>query len=147
MRTASYEFIDPEKQIGSEDVRYKERLLNITSPPKFGWHYIIDLAWIYGKAKLPPREFLVFDIGGGNGLVQCLLAGLRFNVIYLYLMFAKRLLAHFWRYQTRFETVSSFTNIPYSAYTNQAQGPFRGILRRIQGNLCSVPKASPFETV
>ena len=46
-----------------------------------GWHYILDIVWIVINIKDLPKGSIVLDAGAGNGLLQCVLAGLGYKVI------------------------------------------------------------------
>ena len=76
----TFEFIDPEQQIRSDDFLFVERFLRDTGLTEIGWHYITDITWIYSKVKQWPRTYRVLDAGGGNGPLQFLLAELGFHV-------------------------------------------------------------------
>ena len=76
----AFEYLDPEKIIGSEDFFFVERFLKATGRTQIGWHYIIDLTWIYRRFKDRPPGLCVLDAGGGIGPAQFLLAELGHNV-------------------------------------------------------------------
>ncbi|RKY40680.1 MAG: hypothetical protein DRP81_09100 [Candidatus Omnitrophota bacterium] len=40
---------------------------------QFGWHYILDLAWIISHIDIPPG-CKILDAGAGGGILQYLLA-------------------------------------------------------------------------
>jgi ubiquinone/menaquinone biosynthesis C-methylase UbiE/predicted O-methyltransferase YrrM len=46
-----------------------------------GWHYILDIVWIVKNIKDLPKGSLVLDAGGGNGLLQFVLASLGYKII------------------------------------------------------------------
>jgi len=46
-----------------------------------GWHYILDIVWIVLNISGLPKGSVVLDAGAGNGLLQCVLAGLGYRVI------------------------------------------------------------------
>lgn len=46
-----------------------------------GWHYILDIVWIVVNIRELPKGSVVLDAGAGNGLLQCVLAGLGYRVI------------------------------------------------------------------
>ncbi|MDB9996339.1 methyltransferase domain-containing protein [Gammaproteobacteria bacterium] len=77
---SSFKFLDPEEIIDSSDFRIIESFLKSTKRADIGWHYIIDLAWIYSIAKDWPRTFRIIDAGGGGGPAQFMLAELGFQV-------------------------------------------------------------------
>ncbi len=46
-----------------------------------GWHYVLDIVWIILNIRDLPKGSIVLDAGAGNGLLQCVLAGLGYKVI------------------------------------------------------------------
>ncbi|PZV28032.1 MAG: hypothetical protein DCF12_01300 [Snowella sp.] len=109
-----YEFIDPEKQIGSEDFKDVESFLKLTRRTQLGWHYITDLHWIYSKVKQWPKGLKVLDAGGGFGPTQFLLAEMGFHVINIDLSLSEPLNAYKQRYHTELESLPSFSPTSYS---------------------------------
>ena len=47
---------------------------------QFGWHYILDLAWIISHIDIPPG-CKILDAGAGGGILQYLLAIRGYNVV------------------------------------------------------------------
>ena len=73
-------YLDPEEILESDDFKTIEYFLKSTYRMRIGWHYIVDLIWIYSKAKHWPDNYRVLDAGGGRGPAQFLLAEMGFNV-------------------------------------------------------------------
>jgi ubiquinone/menaquinone biosynthesis C-methylase UbiE len=109
----TYEFLDPEQQIASEDFQFIESFLKATRRTQLGWHYITDITWIYSKIKHWPRSWKILDAGGGSGPVQFLMAELGFNVTNIDMALSEPPLAYCDRYQTSFRTLPSFVPTGY----------------------------------
>jgi len=75
-----YRFLDPDEVINTSDFEFIASFLRATGRAQIGWHYFIDLAWIYSKAKDWPTTYRILDAGGGSGPTQFLLSELGFNV-------------------------------------------------------------------
>jgi ubiquinone/menaquinone biosynthesis C-methylase UbiE len=76
----TYEFIDPEKQIASNEFKLVESFLNATGRTQIGWHYMTDITWILQIAGTWPAGISILDAGGGKGPLQYLLAEMGFHV-------------------------------------------------------------------
>lgn len=74
------EYLDPEILIGSKDFLEVESFLKLTGRTQIGWHYIVDLTWIYSQAKHWPVGMHVLDAGGGSGPTQFLLTEMGMDV-------------------------------------------------------------------
>ncbi len=61
-----YSYLDPEEIIGSDNFKAVESFLHGTSRKNIGWHYIIDLTWIYSQAIRWRVWLRVLDAGGGR---------------------------------------------------------------------------------
>jgi|LakMenE01Jun11ns_1017448.scaffolds.fasta_scaffold9959053_5 ubiquinone/menaquinone biosynthesis C-methylase UbiE len=112
----SYEFIDPEQQISSEDFKDVESFLKLTGRTQLGWHYITDLCWIYSKVKQWPKGLKILDGGGGSGPTQFLLAEMGFHVINIDLSLSEPPSAYKQRYRTELEILPSFSPTSYSEF-------------------------------
>ena len=75
-----YEYLDPDELIGTEDFLEVELFLKLTGRTQVGWHYIIDLTWIYSQAKHWPEGLRILDAGGGAGPTQYMLAEMGMDV-------------------------------------------------------------------
>lgn len=133
----TYELIDPDEQIGSLDFRFVERFLQATRRTELGWHYLTDIAWIYGKVKNWPRSWRVLDAGGGGGALQFLLAELGFNVTNVDLLFPAdppRPVAK--RYRFTFKRLPNFQESAYMghlrSFAQHRRLPFRRWYRRLR---------------
>lgn len=76
-----FQYLDPELIINSPDFHIVESFLKITKRTQIGWHYIVDLTWIYSQAKHWPVGSRVLDAGGGSGPTQFLLAEMGMSVV------------------------------------------------------------------
>jgi SAM-dependent methyltransferase len=76
-----FQYLDPESIIASPDFRIVESFLKITGRTEIGWHYIIDLTWIYSQAKHWPLGLRILDAGGGSGPTQFLLSEMGMDVV------------------------------------------------------------------
>ncbi len=109
----TYEFIDPEVQIASEDFKLVESFLKATGRSQIGWHYITDITWIYSKVKHWPKNLKILDAGGGGGPVQFLLAEMGFNVTNIDMVLPEPSGAYKHRYHTQLKTLPSYVSTPY----------------------------------
>lgn len=80
LQSSSYKLLDPDEIIDSADFKIVESFLRTTKRADIGWHYIVDLTWIYSVAKDWPRSYKIIDAGGGGGPAQFMLAELGFQV-------------------------------------------------------------------
>jgi SAM-dependent methyltransferase len=76
-----FEYLDPDALMARPEFRDVERFLRATRRREIGWHYVIDLTWIYGQARGWPQGGRVLDAGGGAGPAQFLLAEMGFDVV------------------------------------------------------------------
>ena len=124
----TYEFIDPDRQISSEDFKFVESFLEATGRTQLGWHYITDITWIYSHVKEWPRNYKILDAGGGLGPVQFLLAEMGFSVVNIDLALVKPPQVYMDRYKITHEVLLSFSPTSYidilkdmSSYTIRAK--------------------------
>ena len=59
-----FEFLDPEEILDSEDFRFVENFLKASRRTQIGWHYPVDLTWIYTRFKDRLPGLRVLDAGG-----------------------------------------------------------------------------------
>jgi len=111
-----FEFIDPEKQIESEDFSIIESFLKSTGRTETGWHYITDIAWIYSKIKNWPRQYKVLDAGGGFGPLQFLLAEMGFDVTNIDMNLKPPLREYSRRYKTKMAILNSYRPTDYKEH-------------------------------
>jgi len=109
----TYEFIDPDKQLSSEDFNFVESFLKATGRTQLGWHYITDITWIYSHVKDWPRNYKILDAGGGTGPVQFLLAEMGFSVVNIDLVLTEPPQVYMGRYKTTHEVLHSFSPTSY----------------------------------
>jgi ubiquinone/menaquinone biosynthesis C-methylase UbiE len=109
----TYEFIDPEKQISSQNFNLVESFLRATGRTQLGWHYITDIVWIYSQVKDWPRSYRILDAGGGYGAVQFLLAEMGFSVVNIDLSLTKPSKVYRDRYKITHEDLESFSPTSY----------------------------------
>lgn len=111
-----FEFIDPEKQIESEDFSIVESFLKSTGRTETGWHYITDITWIYSKIKNWPRHYKVLDAGGGFGLLQFLLAEMGFDVTNIDMNLKPPPREYKHRYKTKMAILDSYKPTHYKEH-------------------------------
>jgi SAM-dependent methyltransferase len=133
----TFEFIDPDRQIGSDDFQFVERFLISTGRTEIGWHYITDIAWIYSKVKNWPRTYRVLDAGGGSGPLQFLLAELGFQVTNIDMVLPEPAPADMVRYSLTHRRLSHFTETGYAGHLRQlstagAKPGLRRVYRRMR---------------
>lgn len=74
-----YEFLSPDRHLGSRFDAVGSFLDNVHGW-RVGWHYAVDLAWLYEQICTWPQPGHVLDAGGGVGPAQYLLLELGFDV-------------------------------------------------------------------
>lgn len=112
----TFEYIDPDEMLKSEDFRFVERFLISTHRTEIGWHYITDITWIYSKVKRWPRGYRILDAGGGGGPLQFLLAELGFHVTNIDMVLPKPQSVHVERYGLTRRQLSRFTETSYAGH-------------------------------
>ena len=98
-----YVFLDPDKISKTPDFEFVTTVLMDTGRTQIGWHYFVDLAWIYSRAKNWPTSYRILDAGGGRGPAQFLLAELGFNVTNLDLVLSEPALRLQKRYRMKLQ--------------------------------------------
>ncbi len=126
----SYEFLNPEKILQSQDFSSVSDFLKITKRTNIGWHYIIDLIWIYSHAVKWPQGCRVLDAGGGRGPVQFLLAEMGFDVTNIDLFHTQPDFAFFSRYGTKRNALNSYVETRYVEHI-KGFGRYRQQLKRV----------------
>lgn len=116
----TYEFIDPEDEIGTDDFLFVEKFLKSTERTQIGWHYITDITWIYSKVKHWSRALRIIDAGGGTGPLQFLLAELGFDVVNVDMTLTEAPKAYRRRYGIRLKRLDSHRSTAYGAYIRSA---------------------------
>lgn len=112
----TFEYIDPDEMLKSEDFRFVERFLQSTRRTEIGWHYAADITWIYSRVKRWPRGYRILDAGGGGGPLQFLLAELGFQVTNIDMVLPEPLPVHVERYGLTRRQLSHFTETSYAGY-------------------------------
>ena len=110
---SSFQFLDPEVIIDSSDFRIVESFLKSTKRNQGGWHYIVDLTWIYSMVKDWPRSYKIVDAGGGTGPTQFMLAELGFHVTNIDLTLNQPSESIEKRYGTRLKRLPSYEPSDY----------------------------------
>ena len=105
--------LTPSNIIGSDDFKFVESFISSTKRREIGWHYIVDLTWIYSNAKKWPRRFKILDAGGGNGPTQFLLAEMGFDVTNIDLFLEEPRLSYLSRYKTTKKILDSYSATDY----------------------------------
>lgn len=117
-----YKFLDPEEIVDTSDFKFIWSFLNETRRTQIGWHYIIDLTWIYSQVKNWPTTYQVLDAGGGGGATQFLLTELGFNVTNLDLFLGEPSYYLQRRYRMKFVKTESYQESEYVVHlANQRQ--------------------------
>jgi len=117
-----FEYLDPERFIGVDEFHFVERFLQQTKRTQIGWHYIVDLTWIYRQIKGMPPGQEILDAGGGLGPVQYLLAELGHNVTNVDLYHPPLPPAIEARYKISRQTLDSFVPTEYSKHIESLGG-------------------------
>ena len=125
----TYQYLNPEEIIESNDFKVVESFLRDTGRSQIGWHYIIDLTWIYSRAVNWPQGIRVLDAGGGRGPAQFLLAEMGFDITNIDLVHTKPDYAFLSRYGTERNTLSSYTDTRYVEHI-MSFGRYRQFLKR-----------------
>lgn len=113
VKSMRYIFLDPDKILKTPDFDFVATFLRDTGRTQVGWHYVIDLAWIYSQAKNWPTSYRILDTGGGRGPTQFLLAELGFSVNNLDLVLSEPAPRIQKRYRMTFETAASYQDTTY----------------------------------
>lgn len=131
-----YVFLDPHAIINTPQFEFITTFLKSTGLTQIGWHYCIDLAWIYSQTKNWPTNYRVLDAGGGSGPTQFLLAELGFKVTNVDLFLKKPPPCIQKRYNLKFETVESYQKTTYVDHlsNNTHKQGIRHKLRSIVGS-------------
>ena len=116
-----FEYIDPEEMISSPEFPIVERFIRSTGRSNTGWHYIVDLTWIYRIVKSWPPGIKVLDAGGGNsGPLQFLLAEMGFDITNIDLYLPTPRYSYFKRYGTNLTTSECYSATTYLEYLCKA---------------------------
>lgn len=108
-----FRYLDPDLIIDSPDFKIVESFLKSTKRTEVGWHYIIDLAWIYSIIKDWPRSYKIIDAGGGVGPTQFMLAELGFHVTNIDLVMSSPSQYLVQRYGTQLTRLKSYEPSDY----------------------------------
>ncbi len=108
-----YCYLDPEELIESDSFKVVESFLHDTGRKNIGWHYIIDLTWIYSQAIRWPVGLRVLDAGGGRGPAQVMLAEMGFDVTNIDLVHTQPDYIFNKRYGTKRNKLTSYVETRY----------------------------------
>lgn len=135
MRAWNFDFLDPDDFVGTADSQVVESFLSETRRTEIGWHYVIDLTWIYSLAKNWPRNFRILDAGGGFGPTQFLLAEMGFSVTNIDLMLEPPDVGIARRYGTQWARLPSYSATDYVKHLDANRGATatRRLRRAIRG--------------
>ncbi len=135
-----YELIDPEEMMRSEDFAIIESFLEASNQTQIGWHYVMDLVWIYSKAKSWPRNMKVLDAGGGRGPGQLLLAEMGFEVTNIDLWHVSPSPAWKDRYKIKIKTLDSYVSTTYRDHlineSSESSGGVKASLKTLMSVAC-----------
>ncbi|MFC1797252.1 methyltransferase domain-containing protein [Pseudomonadota bacterium] len=126
-----YIFIDPDKILETPDFDFVATFLRDTGRTQVGWHYFIDLAWIYSQVRNWPSSYRILDAGGGHGPTQFLLAELGFNVTNLDLVLREPAPRVQKRYRMTIETSGSYQETTYVDHLTR-NSKKRHVLRKLR---------------
>lgn len=127
-----FQYLDPESIIDSPDFQIVESFLKGTKRAKIGgWHYIIDLTWIYSIVKDWPRNYKIIDAGGGTGPTQFMLAELGFHVTNMDLVLTSPNRSIAQRYGTRLTKLPSYKLSDYVQHLTD-QGDVNPLTRKLR---------------
>jgi len=112
----TFEFIDPDEQVKSEEFEFVERFLAANGRTEIGWHYITDLAWIYGRVRHWPRAYRILDAGGGGGPLQYFLADLGFHVTNIDMVLPTPAPVDAKRYRLKTRRLKQFAETTYASH-------------------------------
>lgn len=164
-----FEYLDPDVLMASPEFRDVERFLRATRRREIGWHYVVDLTWIYRQARGWPQRARVLDAGGGAGPAQFLLAEMGFDVVNVDLVHTLPRAPWRRRYGVSLERLPSHATTAYVDHLRATYGragtarwrllgdlrarwrvgrwraaaglrPTPGTLRLVEGNLCAMPE-------
>lgn len=129
----SYIYLDPEKILDSDDFKIVEYFLKHTNRMGIGWHYIIDLTWVYSLAKNWPTSYRILDAGGGRGPTQFLLAEMGFDVTNIDLFHFTPHDVQKQRYQLYKRQLESYVTSDYVEHLEAFRGPLQSIKVIVRG--------------
>jgi SAM-dependent methyltransferase len=113
MKDLKFRYLDPVEASASPELATIDLFLKQTGRTQIGWHYAIDLAWIFSMARHWPRHFRVLDAGGGRGPAQYMLAEMGFDVMNIDLHLAPPAYSARERYGSQLTRLASFADDPY----------------------------------
>jgi ubiquinone/menaquinone biosynthesis C-methylase UbiE len=121
------QYLDPESIINSADFRIIESFLRITKRTQIGWHYIVDLTWIYSQAKHWPVGSRVLDAGGGSGPTQFMLAEMGMDVFNIDLFHPEVSSSSAKRYGLEVKHLDSYVATDYVAHLKNVSFSRKGL--------------------
>ncbi len=133
-----FQYLDPEEILDSDDFRVIESFLKETGRTQIGWHYIVDLTWMYSWVKTWPISFKVLDVGGGHGPIQFLLAELGFDVTNIDLEPARIRYIYQQRYKTQLHRLNSYQATEYSDHLKGLRR-YRAIAKKLYASINEFP--------
>ena len=124
-----FQYLDPGSIIKSPDFRIVESFLKITKRTQIGWHYIVDLTWIYSLAKGWPVGSRVLDAGGGAGPAQFLLLEMGMDVVNIDLLHTGSPFYYAKRYGLEVERLESYAATEYVTHLKRVSSRRAGLGR------------------
>lgn len=128
----NFRYLDPEEILESRDFRDVEHFLHETRRRNIGWHYAVDLTWIYSRARHWTPGLRILDAGGGRGPAQFLLAEMGFDVVNVDLMHRAPDHAFVQRYGTHWTSLASHVATPYAQHISKFGGGPARFFKRIR---------------
>lgn len=141
MRSLEFEYLRPARIIGSDDFVFVKSFLDGTRRDQIGWHYIIDLAWIYRRLKHLPPGSRVLDAGGGIGPTQFMLAELGFDITNVDLYQGEPAAWMKKRYHICCRLLPSFQRTDYSSHIEALHGT--DMISSIRNKIRGAPALAP----
>jgi len=109
-----YQYLEPDRIIGSRSFKTTESFLKAMRYTQVGWHYRVDLAWILWCLQKLPIGAKILDAGGGRGPLQFLLAELGYEVSNIDLFHKEPPQWMRSRYNITVEALPSFSRTSYA---------------------------------
>jgi SAM-dependent methyltransferase len=109
----TYRYLDPDEILAADAFKVVEAFLHGTGRTNIGWHYIVDLTWIYMEALKWPSGARVLDAGGGRGPAQFMLAEMGFDIVNVDLVHTQPDYAYHRRYGIQKDTLASYAETRY----------------------------------
>jgi SAM-dependent methyltransferase len=128
----AYEYLSPAEYLDKRRFEPTRAFLDLVHGWSIGWHYAVDLAFIFERSRSWPLGAHVLDAGGGRGPAQYLLLESGFDVTNVDLAAAPPSYLERKRYRASFEQLPSFVDTPYLQHLERIAGRPGGRMRLAQ---------------